>query len=465
MSQAISKCEKKRVQDRNAQRAARQRTKDRLALLELQVSQLQGGADKALSDELEQMRKERNELRTMADHLMAIADESANAGLIPHIFRDYEALRTIGSPLSPLSDTHVILNGILNGWNGSVSDEEEPIQRLMAHLHRRFMLERPLARPIDQLAVLYLVQMSFLMSFIATYYVDSSCQSVLARSARRSPVVDISDSRLATSNVKIPQNISIDMLPWPQLRVHLLSIQLETAVSTHTEPCETFVVDAFRNLYLSPQINFQDAYKIGLDCRLAVSPQFQQHFAPTSVSCPFAVDLEFLSQYPDLRGLIPEYKDLGKAINRSHGGFLSISHLQSLSPLSQPGLLQAAAITASNDKTNCLLPTNQLFSHESKQSTNRDEVSRLSPHGSHDRITHLSQTIDTPDNINQRQTSPLLTDPTIGAFSSELSNYWHESVDLLVDDPGATWLLSSSVPADQSNLEFGSVEPSVFDQL
>ena len=56
MSQSISKREKKRAQDRNAQRAARQRTKDRLAQLELQVSQLQGGADKSLLDELEQMR-------------------------------------------------------------------------------------------------------------------------------------------------------------------------------------------------------------------------------------------------------------------------------------------------------------------------------------------------------------------------------------------------------------------------
>lgn len=194
MSQSISKREKKRAQDRNAQRAARQRTKDRLAQLELQVSQLQGGADKALLDELEQMRKERSELSTMVDHLMAIVgemrskldtdappvrvpiheDESANVGLISHIFRDYEAFKTVGStPLSPLRDTHIILNGILNGWNGSVSDEEEPIQRLMAHLHGRFMLERPLARPIDQLALLYLVQMSFLVS--CSRYVSCPC--------------------------------------------------------------------------------------------------------------------------------------------------------------------------------------------------------------------------------------------------------------------------------------------------
>ncbi|RDK46556.1 hypothetical protein M752DRAFT_324211 [Aspergillus phoenicis ATCC 13157] len=32
----------------------------------------------------------------------------------------------------------------------------------MAHLHRRFMLKRPLTRPIDQLALLHLVQIAFL---------------------------------------------------------------------------------------------------------------------------------------------------------------------------------------------------------------------------------------------------------------------------------------------------------------
>ncbi|GKZ77786.1 hypothetical protein AnigIFM56816_000569 [Aspergillus niger] len=67
MSRVLSKRDKKRPQDRNAQRAARQPTKDCLVLLELQVSQLQGGAGKALSDELGQMRKERDELRTLAD--------------------------------------------------------------------------------------------------------------------------------------------------------------------------------------------------------------------------------------------------------------------------------------------------------------------------------------------------------------------------------------------------------------
>ena len=186
MSQAISKREKKRVQDRNAQRAARKRTKDRLALLELQVSQLQGGADKALSDELRQMRKERDELRTLADHLITIAeamklklnsndDEAAQAGteeghtepdpgLISRIFLDYEDLKTVDStPFSPLCDTHIIVHGVLNGWDDPVSENEEPIQRLLAHLHRRFMLLRPLARPIDQLALLYLVQMAFLV--------------------------------------------------------------------------------------------------------------------------------------------------------------------------------------------------------------------------------------------------------------------------------------------------------------
>ncbi|CAK43476.1 hypothetical protein AnigIFM60653_008786 [Aspergillus niger] len=79
MSRVIPKRDKKRPQDRNAQRATRQRTKDCLALLELQVSQLQGGADKALSDELRQMRKERDELGTLADDLVTIAEATKSA--------------------------------------------------------------------------------------------------------------------------------------------------------------------------------------------------------------------------------------------------------------------------------------------------------------------------------------------------------------------------------------------------
>ncbi|TPR12038.1 Zinc-binding dehydrogenase family protein [Aspergillus niger] len=78
MSRVIPKRDKKRPQDRNAQRATRQRTKDCLALLELQVSQLQGGADKALSDELRQMRKERDELVTIAEATKSALESSNN---------------------------------------------------------------------------------------------------------------------------------------------------------------------------------------------------------------------------------------------------------------------------------------------------------------------------------------------------------------------------------------------------
>ncbi|RAL04466.1 uncharacterized protein BO80DRAFT_499763 [Aspergillus ibericus CBS 121593] len=393
------------------------------------------------------MRQERHELRAMTDHLIALAgemktklggdaapirasndeDENTNAGLIGHIFRDYEALRTVGSPLSPLSDTHVILNGILNGWNGSVSDEEEPIQRLMAHLHRRFMLERPLARPIDQLAVLDLVQMSFL--FLLSQH--GGCQSWASQIPGW--------LRPTPAQVKIPHNISIDMLPWPQLRIHLLSTQLEAAVSTHTQPCETFAVNALRNLYFSPLINFQDAYEIGLDRRIAVSAQFQQYFAPTSVSCPFSVDSEFLTQYPDFRGLVPDFKDPAKAMSRSHGGS-SIPLLQSLSPLSQSGLvLEGAAMTASNDETRCLS-----LASEGQHLTNTDEISSsLSPLGPHS-LTRLSPTMHKPENTDQHQPHSL-TDHTVGnTFSNELSDIWQDSVDLLAGDSDATWLLSSN---------------------
>ncbi|GLA78051.1 hypothetical protein AtubIFM55763_010536 [Aspergillus tubingensis] len=418
MSQAISKREKKRVQDRNAQRAARQRTKDRLALLELQVSQLQGGADKALSDELRQMRKERDELRTLADHLVTIAeamestlnssdDKAAQArtegehtepdlGLISRIFLDYEDLKTVDStPFSPLCDTHIIVHGVLNGWDDPVSENEEPIQRLLAHLHRRFMILRPLARPIDQLVLLYLVQMAFL----------------------RVPFICVTDSRLATTNMSVPHNISIDMLPWPQLRSHLISTQSENAIVTHNEACETFAMDALRDMYFSPALKFEDAYEISLDRRLAISPQFRQHFSPASVSCPFAVGSDFLIAHPDLRGCVPEF--VKEAISRPQHCTKMISGLASLSPFNQPCLilekdLEIPKLPSSQDKP-------------SSQGLCGSEVANLCP-----------------------QVQPLnLMDPTEGDFGGEPSSYWHDSVELMgYDDIDATWLLRSTVPAE-----------------
>ncbi|GLB07761.1 hypothetical protein AtubIFM57258_003126 [Aspergillus tubingensis] len=428
MSQAISKREKKRVQDRIAQRAARQRTKDRLALLELQVSQLQGGADKALSDELRQMRKERDELRTLADHLVTIAeamkstlnssdDKAAQArtegehtepdlGLISRIFLDYEDLKTVDStPFSPLCDTHIIVNGVLNGWEDPVSENEEPIQRLLAHLHRRFMLLRPLARPIDQLALLYLVQMAFL-SLLTQHGERQSCVSQIPGWLR------------PTSFQKnLPHNISIDMLPWPQLRSHLLSTQSENAIVTHSEECETLAMDALRDMYFSPALKFEDAYEISLDRRLAVSPQFRQHFAPTSVSCPFAVGSNFFNAHPNLRGFVPEFAE--ETISRPKNCTEMISGLASLSPLNQPCLilekdLEIPKLPSSQDKP-------------SSQGLCGSEVANLCP-----------------------QVQPLnLMDPTEGDFGGEPSSYWHDSVELMgYDDIDATWLLRSTVPAE-----------------
>lgn len=138
----ISKRDKKRAQDRIAQRSARQRTKDRLASLELQVSELQDGADNSLTNELKRMRKERDDLRVLSNQLLAVAGavkttldssdnsqrlpasviedrDTANSSLMCRIFHDYEALKTVGPTIAlPLSDAHVFLNGILNGWDG-----------------------------------------------------------------------------------------------------------------------------------------------------------------------------------------------------------------------------------------------------------------------------------------------------------------------------------------------------------
>ncbi|PYH30550.1 uncharacterized protein BO87DRAFT_379668 [Aspergillus neoniger CBS 115656] len=428
MSQDISKREKKRVQDRNAQRAARQRTKDRLALLELQVSQLQGGADKALSDELRQMRDERDELRRLADHLVSIAeamkstlnssdDKAAQArtegehtetdpGLISRIFLDYEDLKTVDStPFSPLCDTHIIVYGVLNGWDDPVSENEEPIQRLLAYLHSRFMLLRPLARPIDQLALLYLVQTAFL-SLLTQH---SGCHSYALQIPGWLRPIPI--------QMSLPHNISIDMLPWPQLRSHLLSTQSENAIVTHNEACETFAMDALRDMYFSPALKFEDAYEISLDRRLAVSPQFRQHFAPTSVSCPFAVGSDFFNAHPNLRGFVPEF--VKEIISRPQHCTERISELASLSPFNQP----------------CLILEKDL------------EIPKLP--SSHDKPS--SQGLCGSEDANLcHQVQPLnLMDPTEGDFGGEPSSYWHDSVELMgFDDIDATWLLRSTVTAE-----------------
>jgi hypothetical protein len=203
----VSKSDRKRAQDRIAQRSARQRTRERLASLELQVSQLQDGADKSLSSELQRMRRERDDLRVLSSQLLAVANavqstldsgdnqrapappvddhDAAASSLMSRIFHDYEALKTVGPAMAlPLSDAHVILNGILNGWDGPVADDEAAIHRLMAFLHRRFMSERPSARLIDQLAVLYLFQMSLLVCRPSCYSLPANVPSFCSPRSR-----------------------------------------------------------------------------------------------------------------------------------------------------------------------------------------------------------------------------------------------------------------------------------------
>ncbi|PWY85553.1 hypothetical protein BO83DRAFT_328883 [Aspergillus eucalypticola CBS 122712] len=357
------------------------------------------------------MRKERNELRTLADHLVTIAeamkltlnstdDKAAQAGteeghtepdpgLISRIFLDYEDLKTVDStPFSPLCDTHIIVHGVLNGWDDPVSENEESIQRLLAHLHRRFMLLRPLARPIDQLALLYLVQMAFL-SLLTQH---SGCHLYASQ---------------------IPGWLR----PTPQLRSHLLSTQSENAIITHNEACETFAMDALRDMYFSPALKFEDAYEIGLDRRLAVSPQFRQYFSPASVSCPFAVGSDFLIAHPDLRGFVPEF--VKETISRPQHCTEGISELASLSPFDQPCLLL---------EKDPEIP--KLLSSQEKSSS-QDLC------GSEDaNLCHHSQPLN-------------LMDPTEGDFGGEPSSYWHDSVELMgYDDIDATWLLRSTVPAE-----------------
>lgn len=94
-----------------------------------------------------------------------------------------------------------------------------------------------------------------------------------------------------------------------------------------------------RSLYFSPPTNFEDAYIIRPDRRLAVSPQFQCLF---SASCPFAVDETFLGLYPDLRGLIPGLARPNLKSGRRRGSssmrFLAQSGISPLAPSPGPDL-------------------------------------------------------------------------------------------------------------------------------
>jgi hypothetical protein len=92
-----------------------------------------------------------------------------------------------------------------------------------------------------------------------------------------------------------------------------------------------------RSLYFSPPTNFEDAYVVRPDRRLAVSPQFQRVF---SASCPFAVDETFLGLYPDLRGLVPELAlpRTGRRLGSNSVRLLPQSGISPLAPSPGPDL-------------------------------------------------------------------------------------------------------------------------------
>ncbi|CBF88861.1 predicted protein [Aspergillus nidulans FGSC A4] len=234
--QNFSKQDRKRAQDRAAQRASRTRIKDWLARLEFQIAQLQGGADQALLKEVNCLRQERSQLRTLTDQFLNVA------GAV-HI------------TLDPMDDGLGVLSrqsrnprpNLLSNIIQDLADKEKLVQRLMANLHRSLILERPLVRLIDQLAILYLAQMSLL-----------------------------------------PDVVSYD-----------------------TKPCNDFATAILRNLLFVPEINFEDAYIVDADHRLTLSPRFSQLFSPGAPMPPFAVktvNTAFLGQYPALRELVPEWQ-------------------------------------------------------------------------------------------------------------------------------------------------------------
>ncbi|PLB54746.1 hypothetical protein P170DRAFT_460792 [Aspergillus steynii IBT 23096] len=349
--------ERKRAQDRAAQRASRNRAKDRVARLEHQIAQLQAGGDEAMMEQMKQMQQERSQLRTLADQLLNIAGaldttlgpvnggsglsspQPTRKSLLGEIVHDYEALKsTHPTPAMPLTDPHSILVGVLNGWNVPVSVQEEPVHRLMAHLHRRLMLERPLVRPIDQLAILYLIQMSllFLLAQLETYR------------AYLSHVPGWLYPTPAQSSIR--HNVTIDMLPWPQLRLYLLS--QPDVESYNTQPCNDLATQTLRSMIFVPEINFEDAYLVGPDRRLTLSPQFRQLFSPEASSAPFAVTPSFLDQYPNLRGIVPEWKSHGHGDRtRSEAWDLVAQDGYKGNNQANPGLLDGRTSNAVRDQS------------------------------------------------------------------------------------------------------------------
>ncbi|KAL4863529.1 hypothetical protein BDV12DRAFT_202003 [Aspergillus spectabilis] len=177
----------------------------------------------------------------------------------------------------PLTDPHPILVGILNGWNTPVTEQEKPVQRLMANLHRSLMLEGPLVRPIDQLAIPYLAQMSLLVRF------DPLLVALLCL------IGFISQFLLALHEAYRAYlgHIPGWLYPMPQLRMRLLS---QPDVENYdTQPCNDFATATLHH-------------------RLTLSPRFSQLFSPGAPMSPFAVSPAFVAQYPALRDLVPEWQ-------------------------------------------------------------------------------------------------------------------------------------------------------------
>ncbi|PWY83909.1 hypothetical protein BO94DRAFT_557731 [Aspergillus sclerotioniger CBS 115572] len=404
--QNLSKQDKKRAQDRAAQRASRSRTKDRVARLELQIAQLQGGADQALLEQVNNMRQERSQLRTLADQLLNIAGAvhttlvskddapssgpSARTSLLGDIVRDYEALKTTHpAPIMPLTDPHPILVGVLNGWNAPVADQEEPVHRLMAHLHRNLMLERPLVRPIDQLAILYLMQMSLLILLAQhdTYRVYLG-------------------------------HIPGWLYPMPQLRRHLLS--QPDVVNYNTQPCNDFATLTLRSVVFVPELNFEDAYIVGPDHRLTLTPRFRQLFAPTAPVSPFAVSPDFVAQYPTLRGLVPEWQPPDRRSHRSRPEIPQrLIALPSLSPSTDSG--------ACNDR--------QTPDQQNDDLRDTQAGSSLTPYA--DLSTSGVGDLTFPSSISVPPASP-----THSVFAGEPMGNWYEALGFLAEtDSVPAWLL------------------------
>ncbi|CAG8954967.1 hypothetical protein HYFRA_00008656 [Hymenoscyphus fraxineus] len=322
---ALTKEERKRNSDRVAQRALRERKKDRIHFLERtlerQQSQDTDGSVRELTKEVERLREEKESLRRLVDQLGGVTSSlqqwcsSAGVGrgsssesgiaisatsetevspprspLFIDISRDYERLKSRQDVANILRDSHTILKATLNGWQSIIRTEPNPLNDILECVYERLDLG-PKSRFIDQLSIYYLTQMALLI------LEDPNSESSIN-------MVPFWLHHTETQKAA-PHYLVIDMLPWPLMRDYVIH---NPSVRFLERDCEAFTLEFLRCIRFVPQISFESSFTINdFSGRLAVSRTYRPLFFD---SPPFSMTPEFFTKFPEFIGMIPEWRTL-----------------------------------------------------------------------------------------------------------------------------------------------------------